>query len=169
MNRKIIPAIICLSLAVACFPEIARGNEYALYDCYDELSQRFFSLEAIKEQFGDQAEWQERTEQSSHGDDIEIKIFVMLYPGVTIEALGFTYDNEDRFFLTALGVDRAGYVDFLGIDIGSSRENVIKTFGEPDGIEENRLHYDDEADFTSIEFIVEDNMVAGMRLFSQVD
>ena len=60
---------------------------------------------------------------------------------------------------------------FLGIDKGSAKADVLKTFGEPDRIEDNRLVYeDDEAGYLTFSFELDDeDKVCRMRFLSHVD
>jgi len=86
----------------------------------------------------------------------------MEYPGIEIITLGYTYEGEDYFFLNLVHVKEADMVDFLGIDIGSVRADVIKRFGEPSSIKGNKLTYESESGYSEVIFIIENNKVAEM-------
>jgi hypothetical protein len=168
MIKKIILMALCLSLPVMCLSDIAYGFE-AIYKCREQLLQKYPSVEAIKKQFGDRAKWQEKTMPSPHGGDLELQIRNMVYPGIMINTLGYTIEGEDSFFIILLSVEKAGFVKFLGVDIGSDRADVIKNFGNPQGIERVELTYHDEAEFYLITFTIENNKVVGMKFETYMD
>ena len=56
-----------------------------------------------------------------------------------------------------------------GIDVGAAREEVIKTFGEPQEIDGNELIFHNEAAYTYIVFTVEKNTVAEMKFNVYLD
>ena len=168
MLKKIILTALCVSLPVICLSGVANGFE-AIYDCYEQLLQKYPSVEAIKEQFGDGAKWEERTIPSIHDSSVELKITSMEYPGIEIRTLGFTVDGEDSFIIILLRVGEAGFVKFLEAGIDSAREDVVKNFGEPQKIEGNTLIYQDEAEFYLITFTTENNKVVAMSFASFPD
>jgi len=168
MVKRIILAALCLSFFVVCFSETAHSFE-AIYECNEQLLQKFPNVEAIKKHFGNEAKWQEKTIPSPHDDSLELRLNSMEYPGITINTLGYFLDDEHRFFLTLVNVEKAGIVDFLGIDLGSAREDVIKKFGEPQNIDGNELNYYDESEYMVITFILEEETVIGMKLINYLD
>ena len=170
MIKKISLIMLCLYLSVAYFiPDVAYASDEAVYECKQQLLQKFPNVEAIKKQFGNEAKWQARTVPSPHDPDLELRIDSMEYPGIRISTLGYTHGGEDSFFITSADVNKAGSVDFLGIDIGSAREVVIKTFGPPQKIDGNELIYYDESEYMVIKFIFEKGIVAGMRFDNYLD
>jgi hypothetical protein len=169
MRRKIILTAICLSLSVAFFPVIALGSEDAISELNDQLSQRFPGLEEVRNSFGDRAKWQSSTFPNPHDDNIELVLDTMEHPGIEIRTVRYTYENEERFFLTLVRVKAADIVDFLGIDVGSARADVIKRFGEPPRSEGNKLIYENESGYTEIVFTVEGNKIAEMAFNNYLD
>ena len=167
--KKIILAALCLSLSVMCFSGAAFGSDEAIYDCQEQLLQKYPSVEAIKKQFGAEARWREETQPSIHDPTLELQITHMEYPGMEIDTLGYVLEGEERFFITLLAVKKAGFVTLLGVDVGSAREEVIKTFGDPQEIDGNGLVYRDEAEFVYIKFTIEENGVAEMRYVVSLD
>lgn len=172
MKRLIvIISLAVLILTTLCVSDIVRiisadaaiQTIDAINKCRDQLLQKYPSVEAISKQFGDGAKWQEKTIPSPHDENLELQIKNMEYPGIEIHTLGYTLEDEDRFFIISLRVKEAGYVDFLKVDIGSAREDVIKSFGKPQKIEGNVLMYHDEAEFYLISFTIENNVVVKMR------
>jgi len=168
MIKKAILTALCLSLSVMCISETAHGFE-AIYECNEQLLQKFPNVEAIKKQFGDGAKWQESTMPSIHDANLELQLKNMEHPGIEIRTLGYILEGEDRFFITLADVNKAGFVEFLGIDVGSVREDVVKKFGEPQQIDGNELIYHDEDEFTFIKFVVENGIVTEMRLNNYLD
>ena len=169
MLKKIILTTLCLSLFAAFSAEIAHCSEEAIYECYEQLLQKYPNVETIRNRFGDGARWRITTELSPHDDSLELEYAAMSYPGIEIEAMEFTWDGEDRYFLTSVIVTEAGLTDFLGIDVGSSEEAVISKFGEPYSAEGNELCYEDEAGYCFITFVIESDKVAEMRFENFVD
>jgi hypothetical protein len=138
------------------------------------LYAKYPNAESIKEQFGpdrDVVTWEEKTEPSPHDESLELKFSSMSHPGISISTMGYTFEGEDRFMILSVNVEEAGFVDFLGIDKGSSREDVIKAFGEPDSIEDNCLIYqDDESGYISFGFEIDDDgKVWRMRFENETD
>ena len=166
--KKTVLTALCLSLLMMCFSETAYSFE-AIYECNEQLLQKFPNVEAIKNQFGDGAKWQARTTPSPHDPDLELRIDGMEYPGIEIHTVGFTLEGEEYFFLVLVSVEKAGIVDFLGLDVGSAREDVIKKFGSPREIDGNELIYYDDSEYMVIVFIIENSNVAGMKLINYLD
>ena len=176
MMKKLILAVFCLVLSASCFPGVAYCNDEAIYECWEQLLERYPSAEALKEQFGshrygNDVTWEEATEPSPHDDSIELKYVSMSHPGIQVTVMGYTYEGEDKFFIVLVNVEEAGFGGFLGIDKGSSKADVLKTFGEPDSIEGSRLIYeDDDAGYLSIVFELDDeDKVCRMRFVNHVD
>ena|GEM_PF-2137745 len=161
MFKRIILATFCLFLSVMYFSGIAFSFQ-AIYDCYEQLLQKYPSVEAIKEQFGDGAKWNESIVPSIHDSSLELKIISMEYPGIEIRTLGYSIEGENSFSIVLLRVGEAGFVKLLEVGIDSSKEEVLSNFGEPQRIEENTLFYHDEAEFYLITFTIENNKVAAM-------
>ena len=168
MPKKIF-ALLLLSMFVTCFPGFAYGSDETIYECSGQLMEKYPNVETIKEQFGDEAKWLEETCPSIHDDTLELRINNMEYPGIEIRTLGYDWDEEYRFFITLMDVKKEGFVEFLGIGIGSGKEDVIKKFGEPDTAEENELIYHDEAEYNFITFTFEDNRVTEMKFVADLD
>ena len=162
MMKKIILAVLCLVLS-ACFPGVAHCNDEAILECWEQLLERYPSAEALKVQFGsdrygNDVTWEEATELDPHTGSNELKYTTISHPGIQITVMEFTVEGEDKFFITRVNVEEAGFGGFLGIDKGSSKEDLLKTFGEPDRIEDNRLIYeDDESGYLSIVFELDDD------------
>jgi hypothetical protein len=168
--KKIILVVVCLSLLVIFSPEHGYCSDEAIFECVEQILQKYPNVEAIKKQFGDQAKWQRETEPSPHDPDLELIINNMESPGIEIRTMGYSWEDEDSFFITLLDVKKEGCVEFHGIDIGSNRDDVIKTFGKPYTTEGNKLHYEDsDMGNIAIEFILIENKVAEMILRTFVD
>ena len=167
--KKLVLAVLCLSLFAACTPGIAYGSDETIDECREQLLQKYPNVEAIKAQFGSEAKWQESTTPSIHDPDLELQITGMEYPGIEISTLGYSNAGEDRYFITKLYVKKAGLVDFMGVDVGSSRENVIATFGKPQEIDGNILIYHTESEYIYIRFTIENNKVAEMIFNAYLD
>ena len=166
--KKIILTALCLFLSLMFSYEIALGSD-AISELHEQLSQKFPDLEEIRINFGGQAKWQRSTMPSPHDDSLELEINKMEYPGIEIITLGYTYENEDYFFINSAHVKEAGIVDFLGIDVGSARADVIKRFGKPSSIEGNKLSYVNESGYLEVIFIIKNNKVAEMSFNNYVD
>ena len=169
MFKNIVLVVLLLSLSVMCLPEIAHAADETIYELSEHLSSKFPSIEAIKEKFGDEAKWQEETMPSPHDPNLTLHINHMNNPGMEIRTMGYSLEDGDRLLILLLDAKKAGFVDFLGVDIGSSKEDVIKKFGSPQIIEGNELHYQDENEFCLVTFTVVNNKVAGMRFNSYPD
>ena len=161
MIKKVILIAVCLSLFVICLSGIAYGFQ-AIYDCYGQLLQKYPSVEAIKEQFGDGARWEERTIPSIHDSELELQIKSMEYPGIEIRTLEYAIEGENSYSIIFLRVSESGFVKFLEVGVGSAREDIINSFGEPQRVEENSLFYNDEGEFYLVTFTIENNKVAAM-------
>ena len=170
MIKKI---VLCLSLLAVCCPGMVWGSDEAIdkaiNECREQLLQKYPNVEAIKVQFGSKAQWQEETQPSIHEPDLELQINNMEYPGIEIATLGYSNEGEYIFFITKVQVKKAGIVDFSGIDVGSSREDVLKTFGEPREIDGNVLVYCDEGGFNYLRFTIEKNQLTEMRFNTYLD
>ena len=164
MSKKIL-AVLLLYLSLMCFSGIAYAAEDPIDELYEQLMEKYPNVEAIKEQFGAEAEWQEETFPSLHDDTIELIIRRMEYPGIEISTL----EMGDSCSVALVNVKKAGYVDFLGIDIDSAKEDVTKKFGEPQQIEGDQLIYHNESEYTYITFTLENNQVAEMRYVIYTD
>ena len=162
-------AAFCVSLLAAFIPGTTYASDAIIYECNQQLLQKYPDVEAIKSQFGSEAEWQESTMSSMHDASLELLIREMEYPGISIIAVGYTLEGEDRHFIVKLHTQKAGFVDFLGIDVGAAREEVIRTFGEPQEIDENELIFHDEAQYTYIIFAIENNTVMEMKFNVYLD
>ena len=171
--KKLVLAVLCLSLFAVCSSEIAYGSDeeevVVVYVCNEQLLQKYPNVEAIKAQFGSEAKWQESTQPSIHEPDLELQVTEMEHSGVEMSTLGYKLEDEYRFFITKLYVKKAGFVDFLGVDVGSAREDVVKSFGEPQEIDSNVLIYHDEGEFNYIRFTIENNNVAEMIFNAYLD
>ena len=166
--------VAVMVLAVSCAPALA-SNDEAIYALSEELYRRFPNVNAMKAQFkaedyGD-VTWDETEEPSPHDDTLMLKHARMTHPFFEIATTSYTYEGEEKFFLTYVKVEEAGFVDFLGIDKGSSKADVIKTFGEPDSADDEGLYYeDDDAGYINITFILDDDDdVWRMRYASYLD
>ena len=164
MSKKILTALL-LSLSVMCFSGIAYGPDEAINECNEQLMQKYPNVETIKEQFGNEAKWQQETLVSPHDSTVELLLRHMEYPGIEIRTL----EMEDGYFVVSVGVEKTGFVDFLGIDIGSAKEDVTKKFGEPQQVEGNEHIYHNESEYTFITFTLENNKVVGMQLVNYLD
>ena len=162
-------AAFCVSLLAAYFQGTTYGSDQIIYECDQQLLQKYPNVEAIKSQFGNEAKWRETTMSSIHDANLELLITEMDYPGIAITTVGYTLEGEDRNFIVKLHTQKAGFVDFLGIDVGAAREEVLKTFGEPREIDGNELIFHDEALYTYIVFTLEKNTVAEMKFTVYLD
>jgi len=140
-------------------------------DPVDEIASRIWQeypdLDTLKARFENQAKWEERTEPNRHEPEFNVIIRRMESPGIEIYTL--EAPQHDRFFITEIIVKSSGIKDFLGIDIGSSRDDVIGTFGNPHQIEGNRLgYYDQISGYTNIIFVIENGRVIEMRYIGDV-
>jgi len=169
MTKKFYLLVLLLFIALLTSGTAQAHSPEAIYELNDQLRQKFPNVEAIKEQFGDEAKWQARTAPSLHDDNLELRIDSMEYPGIEISTVGFTLDGEVYFFLVLVNVEKAGYVKFLDLDVGSARADVIRAFGEPQQVEGNELTYFDDSEYMVVKFIIENNNVAGMRLINYLD
>ena len=167
--KKVILTALCLSLSLMFSSGIALGSEEAIIELHEQMSQRFPDLEEVRINFGGGAKWQTSTMPSPHNDNLELVINKMEYPGIEIITLGYTYEGEDYFSLNSVRVKKAGMVDFLGIDVGSARADVIKRFGKPSSTEGNKLTYESESGHTEVIFIIKDNKVAEMSFNNYPD
>ena len=167
--KTLLLSALCASLLAEFFPVTAYASDQIVYECHQQLSQKFPDVEAIKSQFGSEAEWQETTMSSMHDANLELLLTEMEYPGISITALGYTLEGEDRNFIVKLHTQKAGFVDFLGVDVGAAKEEVLKTFGEPQEIDGNELIFHDDALYTYIIFTIEKNNVAEMKLNVYLD
>ena len=174
--RRIFAAFVVLSAAVFMMfgisSEAQTDADYSKSLSIDEFSeqllQKYPGVEAIKKQFGDEANWRRTTESSPHEEDLELISNTMEYPGIEIRTMEYTYQGEDRFFITLTDVTKAGFVTFLGIDIGSSEEDVVKNWGSPDETSSNKLTYNALA-YSYTVFTIENNKVARMTYTAPLD
>ena len=168
MIKKIILAALCLSLCVVCSPEITYGFE-AINELNRQLLEKYPNIETVKKQFGAEARWHEKIVPSPHDPNLDLVITYMEHPSIEIRTMGYTNEDGDRFFMLLTAVKEAGIVKFLGIDIGSTWQDVKNKFGEPQAIEGNKLVYEDEAGFYIVNFIIQNNVVAEMNFNSYPD
>jgi hypothetical protein len=157
-------------LALYCTNTAAAAQE--LPDPVAELASRiqlkYPNLGAIKNQFGDQAIWEKTTSPNLHVPGEMDIIRKMESPGIEIGTL--EVPHIDRFFTISVAVNNNYLEDFLGIDIGSSREDVIKTFGNRYETEGNNLiYYDLEAGYNVVVFVIENGTVIEMIYLLYVD
>jgi hypothetical protein len=146
------------------------ANDEAINACFDQVYEKFPDAETIKKHYGDKAKVRETSNPSPHDKNLELKMMSLSYPGMEISTLSYSQEGDDRFIILSLHVAKAGLVDFLGIDIGSAKEDVQKKFGAPDSVEKNELHYvDDESGNLSIIFVLDKDKVAEMRFANNVD
>ena len=82
--------------------EQRQNFEDAIYECYNNLLQKFPNAEAIKRQFGDNAAWREGTEQSPHDEELDIHYKHVEYSGIEIYTMGYNYACEDYFIIILL-------------------------------------------------------------------
>ena len=149
--------VICL-LWVVQFSGTAHGSE-AVDEYWDRFSQEFPNVEAIRQRFGDQARLTERT---APGIDVMVNIKEMEYPGIKISTAGFTVWGENKFYIYLMDVTEPGLMDFTGIDIGSSREDVIERFGNQWGDyrgNNTMSFYDSFTGNTEVAFVIEGDKV----------
>jgi len=132
------------------------------------ISQKYNDLETIKKQFV-QAKWEETAEPNLHDNNETNILRIMKSQGIEITTLEIPY--IDRFFVTSVAVKGSGIENFLGIDIGSSMEDVKRIFGAPHEMDKNRFIYSDsESGYNSVYFDFENNgVVAEMRYDAHVD
>ena len=142
----------------------------AIYECYDRLLQKYPSAEAISKHFGGEAKWQKDAVPSPHDENLKLIINDMEHPGIKISTLGYSYEDEDCFFITRMDVKKAGLENFLGIDIGSAKEDVIKTFGPPRIIEGDKfIYHDSESESNRLTFTIKNGSVAEMKYDKYLD
>ena len=97
---------------------------------------------------------------SIHDDISKYKQETMKYPGVKIQLVYF----RSEILLHRIDVQKGGLVPFLGIDIGSSKKDVIRRFGRPDRTEGGLLMYSED-DYLSISVLgitIKNNTVSRM-------
>ncbi|MCL1876231.1 MAG: hypothetical protein FWF87_08255 [Synergistaceae bacterium] len=162
MFKKIVLVAFLLSLSAIWLPEIVCAADETIYELSEQLSSKFPTVEAIKVKFGDGAEWEEETMPSPHDPGLTLYIKHMKHPEMEIRTMGYASEDGDRLIILFLNAKKAGFVDFLGVDIGSSKEDVVKKFGSPQETEGNELRYKDENEFCLVTFIVENNKVVRM-------
>ena len=90
MTKKFYLLVLLLFIAPLISGTAQADSSKAIYECNNQLLQRFPNVEAIKNQFGDGATWQARTAPSPHDDNLELRIDGMEYPGIEIHTVGFT-------------------------------------------------------------------------------
>ena len=134
------------------------SSDEAISSLRSQLDEKYPNLEAIRAQFGsgyygEDATWSETQEPSMHDDTIMLTTTWMMHPAIEIAAT----EVGDNFFLVLVRVEEAGVLDFLGIDKGSSKEDVIRAFGEPDSSDDASLHYEDVSGYTNVRFELDDN------------
>lgn len=108
-----------------------------LGELYHVVRAVFPSREAIDARFGDRGRWSTRMLVSIHDGVSKYKQDTMDYPGIRIQLVDF----RSEILVHRVDVQRRGLFSFLGIDIGSSRNDVIRRFGKPFDADAGRLHY----------------------------
>ena len=151
----------CLLMVVffsaACFPGVAHCNDNTVFVCMRQLEKKYSSAAALREEFnedyyGDDVTWEVITEQDHQDPSAEMTWTTMNHPGINILVL----ETEDSFFLVSVTVEEAGFGGFLGIDKGSSKEDLLRVFGEPDYIEHGFAYKGDESGEPLIRFELND-------------
>ena len=134
---------IILSLCVVLLLAGGAAADNPVWELYQQLGQKFPTLESVREQLGPEAVWREELSRHWAYDNIEIKSIVAANPGIEIMGAELTGGRAevDGFRLASVAVIDEGIVDFGGIDIRSARADVIRVFGEPCSIENNTLRY----------------------------
>jgi len=161
--KKIFVAVTALMVFFSfCGCQKAAANDEAMSALYEQLYEKFPSLGALKEKYsadyyGDDVTWSEETMPSPHDADVELKITRMSHTGIEISVMTFNNEGEEMFIITSIRVEEAGSMDFLGIDKGSSRKDVIKAFGEPGRVDDEGLHYEDESGYNAVTFVLDDD------------
>ena len=122
-----------------------------------QLEEKYSSVAALKEQFnddyyGDDVTWEVNTEPDHQDPSAEMTWTTMNHPGINILVL----ETADSFFLVSVTVEEAGFGGFLGIDKGSSKEDLLQVFGEPDYIEYGFVYQGDVSGEPLIRFELND-------------
>ena len=92
MSKKILTALL-LSLFVTCFSGFAYGSDEAIDECNNQLKQKYPNVEAIKQHFGDWAEWQEKTRPSIH-DEAEYNFITFTFENNQVTEMKFEADLD---------------------------------------------------------------------------
>ena len=131
------------------------------------ISQKYPDVGAIKKQFGNEAIWEESTEPNRHDEGALNIIRTMKSPGIEIVTL--EVPHYESFWVISVVVENSGIEEFLGIDIGFSRGDVINAFGDPHETQDNKFIYSDEEGFYYVDFTIENDKVTEMRFLLFVD
>jgi len=165
----------------AAVPTPVRQPDHGEVDLVAEirniLEEKYHSIEAIRAIFGSQANWEETAEHDTGHPNPQITSFeldyIMVSPGAEIRGLSRWYVYADgrvefQHIILDFSIENSGIQDFLGIDVGSSREDVIRRFGDPQIIREaeiegNRIVYSDHFwGSHTVSFIIENDRVIKM-------
>ena len=133
------------------------------------LLEKYPGEEAVRRQYGPVGSWTFSYAPNRHDPASQNKHSTMVIPG-SLEIDIFVNDDNGLFFLTRVEVADEGFVNFLGIDIGSAGEDVIKAFGTPVRAGGNELYYEDpESGYTDVTFTIENNKVTKMVYEATLD
>lgn len=162
MRKKILLLLLALFAWIAPVDGVCTTAAYAsLGKLYETLHATFPNRQAVEKRFGKGAEWSSKMLVSIHDDISKYKQETMKYPGVKIQLVYF----RSEILLHRIDVQKRGLVPFLGIDIGSSKKDVIRRFGKPDRSEGALLMYGLEDDYLSISVLgitIKNNKVSRM-------
>ena len=154
--NKIFFLVLCLFLFVGT------AYSYPEEDCpvaaiYDYMYQKFPNVAAIKQQLGEPTSFEEgETDEYPLGPDSGMDPFVdMKFDGIRIFVMN---DDLIRIFT----ISKPGIVEFSGIDIGASRDNVTKIYGEPTNVEGNKVTFESIYGLCEAIFVFEENKVKEM-------
>ncbi len=97
------------------------------------------SVNDLVQILGEPVQIDERDEESIHNPEIINKFYRITYDDKFFEIAYLT--NSDRYFTIYKKISSNEFECMYDISIGTSKDNLIKTFGEPEYIEDNRYIY----------------------------
>ena len=150
-NRPILPfaLVLCLFFAASALAGPTEADE-RVEAFLDETTALFGPTEAeVARHLGAPRERQVTPFTSPH-DDATYEIITLLYDGVTVSL--YSLDGGSRQFYHQIRVTAGPTCFARSICLGTPRERLTATLGQPEEVEDNLWRYSDMSGYNELEF-----------------
>ena len=155
--RKTVLIVFCLFLFAGTAYSSEPWETCKVDQVYNYMNERFPDEAALLREFGEPLRVEEGEVEFDFADSTHAKFKNREYDGIRIGS--FLY-----IFISEFTTSKPGIIEYSGIDIGASREDVMKIFSEQTNIqvEENKVTFEGFSGLCELIFVFENDRVIQM-------